>query len=247
MESFFFAVLAVLVLVTAAFYASIGHGGASGYLAAMALMGVAPDAMKPIALALNVLVAAIGTFKFYRAGHFSWGTFWPFTVLSVPLAFLGGTLTLAAVYYRPLVGAVLLFAAYKLIRSAAAPSPEAVRALPKSAALPVGAGIGFLSGLTGVGGGIFLSPILLLTGWANVRTTAAVSAAFILVNSAAGLAGHVTQGAGIPSILSVLALAAVVGGWLGASVGSRYASPAAMRYVLGIILIIAGLKMIVLP
>jgi uncharacterized membrane protein YfcA len=235
-------VLAGLVFVAATLYASVGHGGASGYLAAMALVGVAPEAMRPAALALNVLVAGIGTVAFVRVGRFSWGRLWPFALLSVPAAFVGGTVELAPGLYRPVVGAVLLYSAFRLVR----PSPAAgeARALPVPVALACGAAIGLLSGLVGVGGGIFLSPLLVLARWADVRTASGIAAAFILVNSLAGLLGQATQGAALPSFLPALAGAAAVGGGIGAWLGSRRLPPTAVRCALSVVLVVAGLKMI---
>ena len=167
--------LAGLVFAAAALYASVGHGGASGYLAAMALIGVAPEAMRPAALALNVLVAGIGTVTFYRAGQFSWAHLWPFAALSVPAAFVGGAVSLPVGLYRPVVGAVLLYAAVRLLRQSKGTGDT--RPLPMGVALAAGAVIGLLSGLVGVGGGIFLSPLLVLTRWVDVRTASGVAAA----------------------------------------------------------------------
>jgi hypothetical protein len=238
--------LASLVFAAAVLYASVGHGGASGYLAAMALVGIAPEMMKPTALALNILVATIGTVKFYRAGFFSWRVLWPFALLSVPFAFLGGTLVLTPALYRPLVGAVLLYAAYRLYLQTRSRETEkpAERSVPVWAALAVGAGIGLLSGLTGVGGGIFLSPLLLLAGWSDMRTASGVAAAFILVNSVAGLAGHLSGVASLPDFLLVLAVAAVAGGWIGAELGSRRLAPRPVRYLLVVVLVVAAFKML---
>ena len=224
-------------------YASVGHGGASGYLAAMALVGVAPDAMKPAALALNVLVAGVGTVLFFRAGRFSWVTFWPFAALSVPFAFIGGAVTLPDALYRPVVGAVLLYAAGRLLLRSSGAVPS--RPLPAAAALASGAGIGLLSGLVGVGGGIFLSPLLVLAGWADVRTAAGVAAAFIVVNSVAGLLGQAVQGVSIPPFLPALAVAALVGGWVGARAGSRRLPAPAVRRLLAVVLVVAGVKMVI--
>ncbi|MDT0631565.1 sulfite exporter TauE/SafE family protein [Rubrivirga sp. S365] len=242
MEPTAFLVLVGLVFVAATLYASVGHGGASGYLAAMALVGVAPEAMRPSALALNVLVAGIGTVAFVRAGRFSWGRLWPFALLSVPAAFVGGTVELPPGLYRPVVGAVLLYSAFRLAR----PSPPAgdTRPLPVPVALGCGAAIGLLSGLVGVGGGIFLSPLLVLARWADVRTASGIAAAFILVNSLAGLLGQATQGATLPTFLPVLAVAAVVGGAIGAWLGSRRLPARVVRRTLAIVLVVAGLKMI---
>lgn len=234
--------LAGLVFAAAALYASVGHGGASGYLAAMAIVGVAPEAMRPAALALNVLVAGIGTVKFYRAGRFSWAHLWPFAALSVPFSFVGGAVSLPEGLYRPVVGAVLLYAAVRLLRQQK--ETGGTRPLPVGVALAAGAAIGLLSGLVGVGGGIFLSPLLILARWTDVRTASGVAAAFILVNSVAGLLGQATQGAAFPPFLPVLAGAAVVGGWIGAELGSRRLPAPAVRRALAVVLVVAGLKML---
>lgn len=237
------AVLAVLIFIAAMLYSSVGHAGASGYLAAMALTGVAPGVMKPTALALNVLVATIATMKFRRAGCFSNELFWPFAVASIPFAYLGGALTLPSVVYTRVVGAVLLYAAVRLFATASLQRPS-VRRPPLLVALGLGAAIGLLSGLTGVGGGIFLSPLLLLAGWAEMRETSGVSAAFILVNSAAALLGHSAHVADLPAALPIWAVAAVGGGWIGASYGSRRLATPTLRRVLAFVLVIAGLKML---
>ena len=182
--------LTALIFVAALLYSSVGHGGASGYLAAMALFGLAPASMKPTALILNLFVAGLGTFRYARAGYFSWNVFWPFAIFSVPCALFGGTYQLHDRTYRIILGVVLLFAACRLAVTQSAPTQIDQRPIPLTWALVLGAPIGLLSGLVGVGGGIFLSPLLLLLGWADVRKTAGVSAAFILVNSAAGLLGQ---------------------------------------------------------
>jgi len=208
----------------------------------MALFGVATDVMKPTALTLNLLVASIATFKFWRAGHFSWPTFWPFALASVPMAFVGGGITLPVNVYRPLLGAVLVYSAARFtfgFRGA-----DAVQPIPLWAALGLGAIIGLLSGLTGVGGGIFLSPVILLLRWAPLRPTAAVSAAFILVNSAAGLAGHLTSVGHLHPMVVLWAAVAGVGGWIGSELGSRRLPPAALRGLLAAVLVIAGVKLI---
>jgi uncharacterized protein len=220
----------------------VGHAGASGYLAAMALFGVPPEVMKPTALALNLLVASIASFKFYRAGHFSWRIFWPFAVTSVPLAFVGGGIALPVTVYRPLLGAVLLYSAARF--SFGFRGTDEPRPIPLWAALVLGAVIGLLSGLTGVGGGIFLSPVLLLMRWAPIRTTAAVSATFILANSAAGLAGHLSSVGHLHPMVLAWAVLAGVGGWIGSELGSRRLPPAILRGLLAAVLVIAGIKLI---
>ena len=220
----------------------MGHAGASGYLAAMALFGVAPEVMKPTALTLNLLVASIASFKFYRAGHFSWPTFWPFVVASVPMAFVGGGIALPVTVYRPLLGVVLLYSAARFTFGFR--GTDEVRPIPLWAALSIGAVIGLLSGLTGVGGGIFLSPVLLLLRWAPIRTTAAVSATFILANSAAGLAGHLSSVGHLHPMVPVWAAIAGVGGWIGSEMGSRRLPPPILRRLLALVLVIAGVKLI---
>jgi uncharacterized membrane protein YfcA len=237
--------LALLILLAAALYSSVGHGGASGYLAAMALFGLAPAQMKPTALCLNILVASIATFRFYRAGRFSWALFWPFAVASVPLAYVGGAITLPTNVYKQIVGVTLLYAAIRLFfYTQAKADAAATRNVPVVLAILLGALIGFLSGLTGVGGGIFLSPLLLLMGWADTRRTAGVSAAFILVNSIAGLLGNFSNVQMLPQALPYFALAAVVGGLVGSEFGSRRLASVTIRRLLAVVLVVAGVKMI---
>jgi uncharacterized membrane protein YfcA len=236
--------LAVLILGVALLYSSVGHAGASGYLAVMALLGVAPAVMKPTALVLNILVALIAFTTFYRAGHFSFHLFWPFALTSVPCAFLGGALTLPNQWYKAGVGILLLYSAVQMFFTQRSVADRASARPPLGIALAIGSVVGLVSGLIGVGGGIFLSPILLLTGWAGIREAAAVSALFILVNSIAGLLGHVTSVAGLPAVLPLFALAAFIGGSIGSRYGSRRLPPTALRQALALVLIIAGVKLI---
>ena len=236
--------IAILFFVGAALYASVGHGGASSYLAVMGLFSFVPSVMKPTALALNILVAAVATFKFYRAGLFSWRLFWPFAVASIPAAFIGGATMLPARAYKILVGVVLLYAAIWMFRSSLRPLNKETHLPPLWAALAFGAAIGFLSGLTGVGGGIFLSPVLLYMGWAETRATSGVAAPFILVNSIAGLLGHFSSVAQLPPSVPIWGAAAVIGGWIGASYGSKRAPAPVLRQLLSLVLIVAGVKLI---
>ena len=236
--------LTLLIFTAALLYASVGHGGASGYLAAMALFNQVPEVMKPTALVLNLLVAGVGTVRYTQAGCFSWNTFWPFAALSIPFAFAGGMWKLPDTTYKAILGLVLLFAAWRLAIRQSAHAPPAQRAIFLPAALVLGAAIGLLSGLTGVGGGIFLSPLLLLLGWADPRKTAGVSAAFILVNSAAGLLGHLESVKLLPGEILWWAPAALVGGIVGAELGSRRLTPLAMRRMLAAVLVVAGLKLL---
>lgn len=238
--------LAAGMLLAAFVYASVGHGGASAYLAAMALAGVAPAEMRPIALTLNVLVSSMATWKFWRAGHFRWRLFWPFAAVSIPFAYLGGAVTLPGQIYKVVVGVVLVYAGWQLWRSfRAGAEMREVRAPAVPLAMAIGAGMGLLSGLTGVGGGIFLSPLLLMLGWAGTKETSAVAAPFILVNSLAGLAAGFAAGtAGLPATTGWLAAAVLVGGWLGAEYGSRRFTNPVVRRFLAVVLVVAGAKMV---
>jgi uncharacterized protein len=238
--------LASGMLVAAFVYASVGHGGASAYLAAMALAGIAPLEMRPIALTLNVLVSSLAAWKFWRAGHFRWRLFWPFAAVSIPFAYLGGAITLPGTWYKVLVGLVLVIAAWQLWRSGrAGEEMGAVREPAVPLAVAIGAAMGLLSGLTGVGGGIFLSPLLLMLGWAGTKQTAAVAAPFILVNSLAGLAaGFVAGTASLPASTWMLAVAVLAGGWLGAEYGSRRFANPLVRRVLAAVLALTGVKMV---
>ena len=246
MDSTTLALIGSGMLAAAFLYASVGHGGASAYLAVMAVAGFAPAEMRPIALQLNVLVSGIATIKFCRAGYFRWKLFWPFAALSVPAAYLGGAITLPTTAYKVVVGLVLLYAAWQLWWTARRGEEScAARALPVALAMIIGAALGVLSGLTGVGGGIFLSPLLLLMGWAGTKETSAVSAPFILVNSLAALAAGLVKNPGMPPDYVWGLMATVcVGGWLGAEYGSRRFANPLVRRLLAVVLALAGAKMV---
>ena len=236
--------IAVLFVVAAALYASVGHAGASGYLAVMALFNVSPALMRPTALVLNVVVASIATVKFYRADCFRWRLFWPFALASVPAAYLGGTLGLPSHVYKAVVGFVLLYAAVRIFSTARKPVEERTKPVALWVALSLGFAMGLLSGLTGVGGGIFLSPLLLFAGWATPREASGVAAPFILVNSTAGILGQLSSFATLPATVVLWVAAAVVGGWIGAEYGSRRLHSPAIRQLLAAVLMVAGLKLI---
>lgn len=235
---------ASLIFVAALLYSSVGHAGASGYLAVMALMAVPPTQMKFAALALNVLVAVIATFRFYRVGAFSHRIFWPLCLTSIPMAFIGGSVSLPGQYYKPIVGILLIYAAWKSYRTAKASANVELRPVSVPVLLAVGAALGLLSGLTGVGGGIFLSPILIFYRWASTKVVSGIAAAFILVNSVAALSGVVTGDYTVPSALPLWALAALVGGVLGAEYGSRRLGNPSIQRLLALVLLVAGIKMI---
>ena len=223
-------------------YSSVGHAGASGYIATMTLFGIAPTVIRPTALVLNILVASIGTFQFWRAGHFSWKLFWPFALLSIPAAYLGGYLQPSVSILKILIGVVLLLSAARLMVHRSDP-PQTFPPSPP-VAVSVGAGLGFLAGLTGTGGGIFLTPVLLFFRWAHIRQAAAVSALFIWVNSIAGLVGYFTKVRTIPSLGLILAAAAIIGGIIGSHLGSRRFAVRVISLCLATVLLIAGIKLI---
>lgn len=239
--------LGALFFAAAILYSSVGHGGASGYLAAMGLVGVAPVIMRPAALVMNIAVASISLYKFTRANGFRWRLFLPFAVTSVPMAFLGGRIQLPVAWFGLLVGAVLLYSAVRLFLETVTVRVEPRRVTgppPVAVALVVGAAMGLLSGLTGVGGGIFLSPLLVLMGWATVRDSAAPAAAFILTNSIAGLIGLLTRQPTLPEPLPYWVAAVIVGGLIGASFGARRLDNRRLRQALAAVLVVAGAKMV---
>ncbi len=230
------------VFAVAFLYSSVGHAGASGYIAVMALAGLSPGFIRPTALTLNILVAVIASCQFYRAGHFSWRVFWPFAVLAVPCAFLGGMAHLPSRIFNVVLGLALLYSAFHFFR---APRAEgAIRSPALPAALAIGAALGLVSGLVGVGGGIFLTPLLIIARWAPTKTASAVSALFILVNSIAGLAGTAATSGHPPALALPLAVAVIAGGSLGAYLGSRRFSAVAIKKLLAVVLTIAAIKLL---
>ncbi len=230
------------VLLVALLYSSVGHAGASGYIAVMSLFSLAPAAIKPTALALNILVACLGSYQFWRAGHFSWRLFWPFAVLSVPFAFLGGYLNLPTHIFKIIVGIVLLFSAARFLISP--PAEREPREPARSVAIGTGAGLGLLAGLTGTGGGIFLTPLVIFMHWARTKTASAVSALFILVNSISGLLGNLSATKSFPAFAVPLGIAAILGGAAGSYFGSRHVPVTAIKRLLAVVLTIAGFKLI---
>ena len=242
MDTTHLVILFLAIGLIAFLYSSVGHAGASGYIATMTLLGVVPTVIRPTALVLNILVASIGTFQFWRAGHFSWKLFWPFALLSIPAAYVGGYLQPSASILRILIGMVLLFSAARLLFRRS--DPPQIFPPSRPVAIGVGAGLGFLAGLTGTGGGIFLTPLLLFCSWARIRQAAAVSALFIWVNSIAGLVGYFTKVHSIPSLGFILAAAAIIGGIIGSHLGSRRLAVRVISLFLATVLIIAGTKLI---
>lgn len=235
--------LALCMFAGAALYTSVGHAGASAYIALMALFAMPPAAMRPTALTLNILVAAFTSFRYARVGAFRWRTLWPFLAGALPMAFLGGSIELPGQLYRPLVGIILGIAAVRLLWPSTSKSPASWCDPPILAAVAAGAAIGLLSGLTGTGGGIFLSPLLLFLGWSEPRSASGVAAVFILCNSVAGLLGNVTTLGALPPNLPLYAGAVIAGAAVGTSLGIRL-QLAGIQKALGLVLIIAALKLV---
>lgn len=231
--------------VIALLYASVGHGGASGYLAALSFVALRPDEMATTALTLNLFVAGTSFVSYARAGHFHWKLTWPFLMASGPCAVLGGAMRVSAKVYSWLLALAFVFAALRLVKEFHIPQAPKARPPSLAVALPVGGGIGWLSGVVGIGGGIFLSPLLLLLGWAGPKQTAAASAGFIVVNSAAGLIGRLTREGIHYGFLWPLLIAAFAGGLLGARLGANHFSGRTLRRVLAVVLVVAAIKLVV--
>ena len=234
------------VFIMAAMYATVGHGGGSGYLAILALAAIAPEQMRPTALCLNIIVAAIATWKFSSKATFRKELFIPLICASIPAAFVGGFIDVPGFVYKPLVGIVLLYAALRLCIPLHGDEKTQRPKIPMI--IFAGITIGFLSGIIGIGGGIFLSPLILLLHWTTAKQTAAISAPFILVNSLAGLSGVVIDQGGVPlhfEGVAPLVIAVVIGGYVGASIGSKHLGHQGLRTVLAIVLCIASIKMFV--
>jgi len=233
---FFIAIAAIL-------YSSVGHGGASGYLAAMALFGLEPALMKPAALTMNIFVTVLVLSRMSRTGFFNWRLFLPFAVASVPMAYIGGAYTINSSDYKVMVGISLLLAMWRLVWEGN--DSERIKAPGLLIALPVGGLLGLVSGMTGVGGGIFLSPLLLLFHWTTMRGSVAIAAAFILLNSIAGLCGYATTANEWPAGIPVLVITVVFGALIGSEFALRRFAPVHLRKILAVVLAIAGAKMIV--
>ncbi|HUF07059.1 MAG TPA: sulfite exporter TauE/SafE family protein [Candidatus Binatia bacterium] len=245
--------LIALFFGAALLYSSVGHAGASAYLAAMALVGLAPDTMRPTALVLNLFVASIVVVRFGRAGHLPWRALVPVALGSVPMAFVGGSIELPGEVYRPLVAFVLVAGAWRLATASAAAAAAAAAdesvapRVPIVAGMAAGAGIGLLAGLTGTGGGIFLTPLLVLAAWSGARDAAGLSGAFILLNSLAGIAGIALGGFALPAAFPLWVAAVVAGGLIGSWLGAARFSILNLRRALALVLIVAAAKLVFLP
>jgi uncharacterized membrane protein YfcA len=234
----------VLLFILAFLYSSVGHGGASGYLAVLVLFNAAPETMKTSALMLNVFVSLISFTMYARSGYFHWKLFMPFAIASIPAAFLGATVQLDESIYKKILGICLLFPILRL-SGIIGKEPDELKTFKWGYGLMIGAIIGLLSGMIGIGGGIILSPVILLLHWAKMKETAAVSALFIFVNSIAGLAGHFSKGVFLEPHILVLLMVAIVGGVSGSYLGARMFQNKLLSYILAFVLLIASIKLII--
>lgn len=233
----------LLLFLVAILYSSVGHGGASGYLALMAFFSYAPETMRPTALLLNIFVSTTGFIQYYRGGHFKWNLFWPFAVASIPAAFVGGLIVMDAQLYKKILGVLLLFSVARLVW----PTFDDTKPFNKQsipASLFIGLGIGLLSGMIGIGGGIILSPVILLLHWGNMKQTAAVSSLFILVNSMSGMTGLLTNGIHFSHDMTWMIVIAFMGGLLGSYLGSMKMGNSFLRRLLAFVLLLASVKLL---
>lgn len=235
----------LLIPVVAFLYASVGHGGASGYLALMVLFGISPALMKPSALVLNIFVSAIAFIQYYRQGHFKWKILLPFIILSIPMSFLGAKIQIDVHTYKLILAGCLVVATLRILGFSGKSSETGIKELKFILALLIGGLLGFVSGMIGIGGGILLSPVLLLLHWSNMKQTAAVSAAFIFLNSISGLAGASLSSQSFSSEIYLWAGLAILGGTAGAWYGSRKFNPIIIKYVLSLVLLFACLKLVI--
>ena len=232
-----------LLFVIAFLYASVGHGGASGYLALMAIFSISPQVMKPTALLLNLFVSAVSFIQFYRGGHFKWKIFLPLGVASVPMAYLGGLIVLDGTIYKKILGLLLIIPIIRFLFFANI-KVEEIKKSNIALSIFIGAAIGFLSGLIGIGGGIILSPVLLLLKWTDQKQTAAISAAFIFVNSLSGLGGQLTKGLHFSPDMYAYVAIAFVAGLCGAYFGSLRFKQTILKNTLGLVLMLAAYKLL---
>jgi uncharacterized membrane protein YfcA len=234
----------ILLFLVAFFYSSVGHGGASGYLAVLGIVGVSTLVMRPSVLILNIFVAGISFYQYYKSGHFRWKLFFPFAILSMPMAYLGSFVKIDPVLYKQILGACLILAVLRILGVFNRKEITETKQLPIVAGIAIGAVLGFISGMIGIGGGIILSPIILLFGWGNLKETSAVSSLFIVVNSIAGLIGLFKQGLNLPSDFYIWLIVAIVGGALGSYWGSKRAENTTLKNVLAGVLLLAAIKLI---
>lgn len=232
-----------LLFLVAFLYSSVGHGGASGYLALMAIFSFTPVVMKPTALLLNLFVSLTSFIQFYRGKHFDWKIFLPFAIASVPMAFFGGLISIDTFVYKKILGVLLLIPIIRFLFFNTVAVDEIKKSNPVLS-LVIGAGIGLLSGMIGIGGGIILTPVLLLLKWTDMKKAAGISALFIFVNSIAGLAGQLTKGIHFSTDMYAYVVIAFAGGVCGAYFGSLKFNQNILKYLLAVVLMLAAYKLL---
>ncbi len=238
-------ILSIAFFIGAILYSSVGHAGASAYLAAMALVGVSTSVMRPTALAMNILVSTLVIYRFNKAGLINWKKIVPFIIGSIPAAFIGGSLNIDTSTYNTLVGIVLLIVAFQLFFKANLVEKQIIKmSLPL--AIAAGTVLGFLSGLTGTGGGIFLTPLLIFTGWATARQAAGLSAVFIFANSVSGLLGNYSSFQFLPPQLPIWLAVVAIGALIGSHYGANKLPSPMLKRALALVLLIASLKLLFL-
>lgn len=238
------ALLALAIAAAAALYSAVGHGGASAYIALMALAGLAPEEIRPAALVLNIVVAGLGAVRYLRAGRFDWNVFWPLALTAIPAAFLAGRIDVPEHIYRPLLAFALGAAALRYLVWPRIDAIKPSKPPGKVVALAAGAALGALAGLTGIGGGVYLSPLLVFAGWADPRRATGIVACFIVVNSLAGLAGRSSSLLALPSFLAWFVLAAAIGALIGTSLSLTRLDKSGVLRVLGVVLGVAALALV---
>lgn len=236
--------LALSLTVAATLYSSVGHGGASSYIALMTLFGLAPVEVRPAALVLNILVAGLGAVRYVRAGRFEWSVFWPFAITAIPAAFFAGRIEIPPHLYKPLLAIALALAAARYLMWPHIDAAKQTRPPSRWLALLAGAALGAFAGLTGIGGGVYLSPLLVYAGWSDAQKATGIAALFIVVNSFAGLAGRISSLAALPAYLPWLALAVLIGGAIGTTVSLVRLDKKAILRALGVVLGVAAFALV---
>ena len=234
-------VIALCLLLGAVLYTSVGHAGSSAYIAVMTLFNLQSTVIKPTALTLNIAVSAYASWRYIRNKFFDKKLFLFLSLGAIPAALIGGHINLASEIYKPVVGVLLIISGLRFIFLAATRDRE-IKAVNYPLAITMGIAIGFLSGITGTGGGIFLSPLIIWLGWNHVKQASGTVAAFIFVNSVAGLLGNYRSTSELPDTLPLFLGAVIIGALIGTRLGISRFSSIGVKRALGLVLIIAGLK-----
>lgn len=240
-------ILSGIIFFVAILYSTVGHGGASAYLATMALFGLTPDIMKPTALILNIIVAGIGSVSYIRAGSFSWQVFWPFALGSLPLTYWASTLEISHNLYKIILGSILIFTSLWLLIGKKNSNDQTTKSGNTLVKIIIGGAIGFIAGITGIGGGVLLSPLLILTHWADPKKTSGIASTFIVANSIVGIIGHLSETKFPPNYIWYFVATAAIGGLIGSNLGSKRLANSGIKKVLAVIMLISGVQLVGVP